>query len=129
MSEINEIEQFNEKVDFNLVPKYTLEELKQYDGIVNSKVFVSIKGIIFDVTINTNSYGPGKAYHKLTAKDVTRLLGFNRFDLTQEAGDSRLNTTWYADDLDEKQLDIVDKWIVFFKKRYYIVGKTIFPTE
>lgn len=131
MSEPTQFEEYNSKVDFDTLPEYTLKDLKHFDGIKNPKVYVLIRGIVFDVTSNEKLYAPGKSYHRLTGKDITRLLGFNRFELKIDEAEegSLLATTWYADDLDDKQNAIIDQWIVFFKKRYNIVAKVDLKKE
>ena len=35
---------------------------------------MAIKGVIFDVTRNTASYGPGKGYNVFVGKDASRAL-------------------------------------------------------
>lgn len=54
---------------------------------------------------------------------MSRLLGMNRLQLKEEPESTLLQTsTWYTQDFDEKKNLIVDKWVLFFKKRYNIVG-------
>ncbi|RLV95699.1 putative steroid-binding protein 3 [Spathaspora sp. JA1] len=121
---------YNNKVDKTKLPKYTRAQLSKYNGIDDPQIYVAIRGIIYDVTANEANYGPGKAYHKLVAKDVSRLLGLNRLVLPVSAapapeeayGEDLTLTTWYTEDLDDKQNGIIDNWITFFEKRYHIVG-------
>ncbi|CAD1809721.1 Cytochrome b5-like Heme/Steroid binding domain family protein [Candida parapsilosis] len=110
----------NEKIDLDSLPILSRKQLSKFNGTDDAKLYVAIKGYVYDVTANTKSYGPGKAYNKLVGKDVGRLLGLNKLQLKEE--DGRLPDTWDLSDLTEKQLKIVDDWIVFFKMRYPIVA-------
>ncbi|EGW33057.1 uncharacterized protein SPAPADRAFT_60374 [Spathaspora passalidarum NRRL Y-27907] len=123
----SEAQIYNNNIDRSTLPKYTRAELSKYNGSDDPKLYVAIRGTIYDVTANEANYGQGKAYHKLVAKDVSRLLGLNRLVLPagQEptSGEEDLTlTTWYTGDLDDKQNGIIDNWIQFFEKRYHIVG-------
>ncbi|CUM45462.1 uncharacterized protein AC631_02065 [Debaryomyces fabryi] len=120
----NEFEIFNDNININLLPIYTRSQLSLYNGIEKPELYVAIKGYIYDVTHNISNYGPGRSYHKLVGKDVSRLLGLNQLQLkpTGEPYASEKNNTWYTDDFTEKENLIVDKWMLFFRKRYRIVG-------
>lgn len=124
--ELNEFEVYNSNIDIKTLPIYTRMQLAQYNGEYKREIYVGIRGYIYDVTSNSKSYGPGKSYHKLVGKDVSRLLGLNRLQLKpgDDKGDDPFlkDNTWYTGDLNDKQNEIVDKWILFFKKRYRIVG-------
>lgn len=118
-----EFEIHNNKIDINTLPIFTRSQLAIYNGVDNPNLYVAIRGYIYDVSANTKSYGPGKGYHKLVGKDVSRLLGLNRLQLKEEPDNCSLQrTTWYTQDFDDKQNLIVDKWVIFFKKRYNIIG-------
>ncbi|KAK6454571.1 cytochrome b5-like heme/steroid binding domain-containing protein [Scheffersomyces xylosifermentans] len=121
-----EFEIYNDKVDINSLPIFTRSQLTFYNGTERPELYVAIRGYIYDVTNNAKSYGPGKAYYKLVGKDVTRLLGFNKLQMkpADESGNTTTleDTTWYSDDFTDKQNAIVDKWVIFFRKRYPIVG-------
>ncbi|KAI5958252.1 hypothetical protein KGF57_002607 [Candida theae] len=112
----------NESLDLDSLPSLSRQQLSKHNGVEIPKLYVAIKGLVYDVTENEKSYGPGKAYHKLVGKDVGRLLGLNRLQLKEEE-DGRIPNTWDLSDLEEKQLKIVEDWIVFFKMRYPIVAR------
>lgn len=38
---------------------FTLEELKQYDGVANPRILMAVNGKVFDVTRGKKFYGPG----------------------------------------------------------------------
>lgn len=122
----NEFEKYNDAININTLPIFTRSQLSLYNGVDKSELYVAIRGYIYDVTNNLKNYGPGRPYHKLTGKDVSRLLGLNQMQLKKPTSDDPYmvsrNNTWYTDDLTEKQNLIVDKWILFFRKRYRAVG-------
>ncbi|KAG7192280.1 uncharacterized protein KQ657_001999 [Scheffersomyces spartinae] len=112
----------------------TRSQLALYNGEDKPEMYVAIKGYVYDVTSNAKSYGPGKAYHSLVARDCSRMLGMNILNVAKlypEDGNSATNEpnhrrseidTWSVSDLTERQQATVDKWELFFKKRYRIVA-------
>lgn len=120
----NEFEEYNSHVDIRTLPILTRPQLSLYNGVDKPQIYVAIRGYIYDVTSNDKNYGPGKSYHKLVGKDVSRLLGLNRLQLKPEESGKGENT-WYTGDFSDKQNQIVDKWVLFFRKRYHIVGVVV----
>lgn len=121
-----EFQIFNAQVDIANLPIYTRLQLSRYNGADKPELFVAIRGYIYDVTSNGKNYGPGKSYHRLVGRDVSRLLGLNRLHLEpQDIVKDESENTWSTDDLNEKQNQIVDKWVDFFRKRYKIVGVVV----
>ncbi|OBA17001.1 cytochrome b5 [Metschnikowia bicuspidata var. bicuspidata NRRL YB-4993] len=123
-----ETEAYNSEVDLLTLPIYTRAQLRQYNGQARPQLFVAIKGYIYDVTRNELSYGAGKIYHQLVGKDVSRLLGLNRLQLKPEPGaepGAAHSNEWDFSDLTEKQRRTLDKWVLFFRKRYRIVGVVV----
>lgn len=120
---LNEFQQYNSKVSIKALPIFTRLQLATYNGNDKPQLYVGIRGYIYDVSENVKNYGPGKGYHKLVGKDVSRLLALNRLQLKPDdiLEDGKENT-WFTGDLNEKQNATVDKWILFFQKRYKIVG-------
>lgn len=123
----NEIEQFNDSININTLPIYTRSQLALFNGIDKQETYVAIRGYIYDVSVNISNYGPGGAYHRLVGKDVSRLLGLNQLQLKPTNGPhaTLLNRTWYTEDFTDKENGIVDKWVLFFQKRYKIVGMVV----
>lgn len=115
----SEIEHYNDNIDSVDLPVFTRSQLSIYNGVNNPKVYIGIKGYVYDVTTNLDSYGPGKSYNTLTGKEVTRLFAINKLKVPEGDGDQKL---WDIDDLSDKQKDAVVKWIEFFHCRYKVVG-------
>ncbi|KAJ3492429.1 hypothetical protein NLG97_g5400 [Lecanicillium saksenae] len=91
----------------------TVEELAKCNGVDSDKVYVAIKGKVYDVTGNP-SYLPGKAYHVFTGKDASRALGMTSTKVEDVVAD------WST--LSEKEKGVLEDWVTFFSKRYNIVG-------
>eukprot|EP01117_Protostelium_nocturnum_P018712 TRINITY_DN7885_c0_g1_i1.p1 TRINITY_DN7885_c0_g1~~TRINITY_DN7885_c0_g1_i1.p1 ORF type:complete len:178 (-),score=74.06 TRINITY_DN7885_c0_g1_i1:8-541(-) len=101
--------------------RMTREELALYDGRdeTGGKLYLAIKGKIFDVTSNPKSYGKKGSYHSFVGKDATR--AFLDLCFTPEC----LSRGW--EDLTEQQLKDVDGWVSFYEKdgKYPFVGYVI----
>lgn len=116
-----EVIEYNESLDITQIPMFNRTQLSIYNGIDDQKIYLAIKGYVYDVSSNAKSYGPGKSYNKLVAKDSTRLLGLNKLVMPEnDVNDQK--QTWDTDDFTEKQHETVNKWVEFFRKRYRIVG-------
>ncbi|KAK5073907.1 hypothetical protein LTR51_004490 [Lithohypha guttulata] len=112
--------QFAPKVPVELnEPKQDLiskEELAKANGTDHpeGKIYVAIKGVVFDVTRN-KAYQPGGSYHVFAGKDPSRALASSSLKADECVPD------WY--DLEEEKKTVLNDWFKFFSKRYDIVGK------
>jgi len=91
----------------------SLETLSKCNGIDSEKCYVAIKGKVFDVTGN-KAYLPGGSYHIFAGHDASRALA-----RTSTKADD-VKPEW--SDLPEKEQNTLNDWLVFFSKRYNIVG-------
>lgn len=101
--------------------EFTRRELLQYDGVKSDKIFVAIKGVVFDVSNNTKAYGPNTSYHIFTGKDSSR--GLAKSSLKEE--DNSFENSYKIEDLTASELLVLEDWNTFFSKRYNIVGKVV----
>lgn len=83
-------------------------------GVKNDKIYVAIKGTVFDVTRNKDSYGPDGGYHVFVGKDASRALAMSSLEPEDAVPKYK--------DLPEADLKVLDDWYTFFKLRYNIVG-------
>ncbi|CDK25600.1 unnamed protein product [Kuraishia capsulata CBS 1993] len=97
------------------------EELKKCDGVQSDKIFIGIKGTVFDVSLNQNAYGVGKGYHALVGRDASRALG--KSSLKPVDTDYAVSADYSV--LNEKELKVLDDWFTFFSNRYNVVGKVV----
>jgi membrane-associated progesterone receptor component len=93
---------------------FTNEELAHYDGVNSEKIYVGIKGTVFDVSNNRESYGPEAGYHVFVGKDASRALA--KSSLKPE--DAVPNYS----DLADNELKVLEDWYLFFSQRYNVVG-------
>eukprot|EP00560_Eucampia_antarctica_P006751 CAMPEP_0197825522 /NCGR_PEP_ID=MMETSP1437-20131217/2580_1 /TAXON_ID=49252 ORGANISM="Eucampia antarctica, Strain CCMP1452" /NCGR_SAMPLE_ID=MMETSP1437 /ASSEMBLY_ACC=CAM_ASM_001096 /LENGTH=319 /DNA_ID=CAMNT_0043425539 /DNA_START=55 /DNA_END=1014 /DNA_ORIENTATION=+ len=121
---------------------FTSEQLAYYDGTVdetipkrkvlvkesdNKKpVYLSLKGIVFDVSEATNFYGPGGPYESFAGRECGMALAKrNMYDasLLDEAVDSSL--------LNEKERTQLAEWIHKFQKVrcYPIMGRLVSSSQ
>jgi membrane-associated progesterone receptor component len=97
---------------------YTRAELAKRDGSnPELGIWVAIKGIIFDVSYNTEAYGPGGVYSVFAGKDVSRAMAKSSL--------RPVDCVPNYDDLGPEELKVLDRWVEFFRKRYNIVGKVV----
>ncbi|CCA72162.1 related to cytochrome b5-Laccaria bicolor [Serendipita indica DSM 11827] len=94
---------------------FTQEELKAYDGTgPDGKIYVAVKGTVFDVSAKADMYGPGKAYNVFAGKDASKGLGLSSVKPEDAVPD-------YSG-LDEQGMTTLNGWYDFFQKRYNIMG-------
>ncbi|CAD6499811.1 BgTH12-03918 [Blumeria graminis f. sp. triticale] len=89
----------------------TLDELRRADG--HNHCYVAIKGKVFDVSGN-KAYLPGGSYHVFAGRDASRALALTSVKIED------VRPEW--EDLDAKEKKTLDDWMIFFSKRYNVVG-------
>jgi len=97
---------------------YTLAQLAEFNGADPSKpIYVAVNRIVFDVSSNRGSYGPGNSYNLFAGKDVSRALGKSILQAEVCVPD--------IDDLTEEERQTLNNWVDFYKKHYSIVGRVV----
>ncbi|KAF8314427.1 cytochrome b5 [Clavulina sp. PMI_390] len=98
---------------------YTYQSLAAFDGSTPGQpIFVSVKGIVFDVTPNAAMYTPGSKYNMFAGKDGSKALAISSMSPT-DAVPVDVST------LTPEQVGKLDGWYQFFEKRYNIIGKIV----
>jgi predicted heme/steroid binding protein len=59
---------------------FTLEELHQNNGQDGRPMLISLRGIVYDVSCNTEAYGPDGSYHALVGHEVARNLAITSLE-------------------------------------------------
>lgn len=103
--------------------EWTLAELAPFTGAqdpppgrTHAPILVSVRGIVYDVSFGgVDFYGPGNTYNLFAGVDASRALAKMSFDKEDVASDN-------LEDLEEKQLKVLDEWAALFAKKYPIVG-------
>ncbi|SZF01308.1 unnamed protein product [Blumeria hordei] len=107
----------------------TLDELRRADGqssslhlasitdgrigVQSNLCYVAIKGKVFDVSGN-KAYLPDGSYHVFAGRDASRALARTSVKIED------VRPEW--EDLDAKEKKTLDDWMIFFSKRYNVVG-------
>lgn len=110
---------------------FTLRHLSTFRGLQGTgKIYVAIKGEVFDVTTSRHLYGQGTTtssratttgytggpYEIFAGREIARALALFDFE---EYGSSK------TDDLDKDQLLSLKEWIDKFRGKYKSVGRVI----
>merc|ERR1719334_768849 len=93
----------------------TLEILGKYNGENDTPMYVSIKGTIFDVSSKKELFGPGGSYSIFSGKDASYSLA--KMSLNPD------DTNKFEFTLNEVEQKTLDDWVIYFTKRYPIVGQ------
>ncbi|KAJ3356455.1 hypothetical protein GGF32_001480 [Allomyces javanicus] len=94
---------------------FTPEELAQYDNSDATKpVYLAIKGVVYDLTSNRETYPKGVGYGIFAGKDASRALANSSLD------EDMCVPEW--EDLPEDKIKVLDDWVKFFTNKYPIVG-------
>jgi membrane-associated progesterone receptor component len=101
---------------------FTIEQLREFDGVNNEKVYIAMRGEVFDVSDAKDFYGVDGSYHCFAGRDASRAMAKLSFD-EEELCNQNL------DDLGIFERDVLQNWIDKFKygKQYPIVGHLSFP--
>ena len=95
---------------------------KHRDG---QTVYVALKGKVFDVSSN-EVYKEGGGYHAFAGRDASVALA--KMNFGDELMDPK-KTHWTKEgEIDEKQMKILDEWVVFYEKRYKIIARLEDPS-
>ena len=100
--------------------------LYKFNGHDNEKIFIAIKGKVYDCTTGRQFYGPSGPYSNFAGRDASRGLAKNSFDM-----DVIRDWNEPMDDLSDltpKENEILDGWAEFFEKKYPCIG-TLEPEE
>ena len=97
---------------------FTDEQLSEYDGVKNTKIYLVCLGEVFDVTKGKRFYGPDAGhYNGFVGKDGSRAFavgGFTEKELIANVLD-----------LEPSQINGIYDWCTFYRKDYIPVGKLI----
>lgn len=100
--------------------KYTGEDGQEVpEGYAATPIYIGAGDKVFDASFGGVAfYGAGGGYNKFAGKDISRALAKMSFDPEDLANAN-------VDDLEEKQIKVLDDWIKTFeeKKGYPIVGR------
>ncbi len=99
------------------LPTMTYEELSQHR--LGPKVYVALKGKVFDVSSN-DVYKEGGGYHAFAGRDASVALA--KMNFGEELMDPAKTHWSKKGELNGDQMKILDDWVVFYEKRYKIIA-------
>lgn len=102
---------------------FNVKNLAQYDGLKSKTILVGVMGKVFDVTTAANRYGPGGSYSVLAGRDASRFLATHRLPKTDEPHNFVEDT---LEDLSDTQKTALNDWLVFYEKKYPVVGVIVY---
>ncbi|KAJ0412073.1 hypothetical protein ATCC90586_004619 [Pythium insidiosum] len=95
--------------------RYTLEELRRYDGSnADLPILLSLGGKVLDVSKGAKFYAPGRTYHQFAGTACTRALTLSSLDKKDISDD-------VSDFTDEQRKDMEDT-LQFYLEKYPVVG-------
>nr|CCC90042.1 conserved hypothetical protein [Trypanosoma congolense IL3000] len=92
---------------------FTASELSKHNGEDGSDVYISVKGVVFEVA--PQLYGPGQSYHVYAGREIGRCLAKNDTDGTE------INKHWLPHSTEE-ELERLEVWMKKFESKYPVVG-------
>lgn len=102
---------------------YTPRELSNYDGHLDPKIYIAVKGFIFDCSLGRQFYGPSGPYSNFAGRDASRGLATNSFDIDVIRDiDDKIDD---LEGLNEQQLEALNGWYDHFNRKYVYVGKLV----
>lgn len=117
--------QANKEPSFNPPPprpkpvpvNLSYQELRQYDGVGNPKVYVALKGIIYDVS-SSDFYAVGGGYHQFAGHDAS-------VNLAKMSHDDQFLNKYGQITLDKEETGVLNDWVMRFESKYHRVGEIV----
>eukprot|EP00331_Platyophrya_macrostoma_P013177 CAMPEP_0176428464 /NCGR_PEP_ID=MMETSP0127-20121128/13165_1 /TAXON_ID=938130 /ORGANISM="Platyophrya macrostoma, Strain WH" /LENGTH=131 /DNA_ID=CAMNT_0017810151 /DNA_START=53 /DNA_END=448 /DNA_ORIENTATION=+ len=97
--------------------EFTIEELANFNGKREKKVYIAIQNLVFDVTASGN-YGPGDAYSLLAGKECSVVFAKMSFEEGYLNAQNKVSIT-------KEENEILRKWSNMMKQKYPVVGKLV----
>eukprot|EP01100_Stratorugosa_tubuloviscum_P004785 TRINITY_DN2206_c0_g1_i1.p1 TRINITY_DN2206_c0_g1~~TRINITY_DN2206_c0_g1_i1.p1 ORF type:complete len:184 (-),score=78.67 TRINITY_DN2206_c0_g1_i1:46-528(-) len=97
---------------------FTKEELFKFNGQTSDKIYISIKGTVYDVSSRSNFYGPGCAYSIFAGREASRALAKSSLKV-EDVENTDLS------DLTGSEISTLNDWIQNYDMKYPVIGKVV----
>ena len=106
-----------------LIRDFTPRELSNFNGFDLEKIYIAVRGNVYDVSKGRQFYGPSGPYSNFAGHDASRGLAFNSFESEHvKSWDQPIDD---LKDLNEGEIESLDKWEGMFKGKYPCVGRLV----
>lgn len=103
--------------------KFYPRTLYKYNGHDHEKIFIAVKGKVYDCTQGRQFYGPSGPYTNFAGHDASRGLALNSFELNLlKHWDQPMDN---LSDLTPEQQSALDGWVSHFEKKYPRIGELV----
>jgi len=101
---------------------FTVEQLREFNGENDSKIYISLRGVVYDCSSAQEHYGVGSSYHLFAGREASRAMAKLSFEEKDLA-----NSNW--NDLGPFERNQLDGWVEKFRdfKHYPVVGRCSQP--
>ncbi|KAK6493498.1 membrane-associated progesterone receptor component 2 [Huso huso] len=103
---------------------FSLEQLREYDGVQNPRILMAVNMKVFDVTSGKRFYGQDGPYGIFAGRDGSR--GLATFCLDKDALRDEYDD---LSDLNAVQMESVREWEMQFLEKYDYVGRLLKPGD
>lgn len=118
-----EIDPEKENEQTTVIREFTPQELSNYNGFDLEKIYIAVKGNVYDVSKGRSFYGPSGPYSNFAGNDASRGLALNSFEIEHiKRWDEPIDD---LSGLTEDELKSLDNWENMFKGKYPFVGTLI----
>lgn len=97
--------------------------LYKFNGHDDEKIFIAIRGRVFDCTTGRSFYGPSGPYANFAGKDASRGLALNSFELDVIRDWNQPIDRLHG--LDRQQRKALNDWLHFFEGKYPVIGTLV----
>lgn len=106
-----------------VIREFTPRELSNFNGFDLEKIYISVKGNVYDVSKGRQFYGPSGPYSNFAGHDASRGLALNSFEIENiRSWDQPIDD---LKDLTDADLKSLDNWENMFKGKYPCVGTLV----